>query len=102
MAICTFVFVKKPIYKNKYLLIFVAALVWVVFFDSNNLIYQYRLGQEIRDLSNEKDFYLEEIEKLKHQRESLNSDVNSLEKYAREEFLMKKENETLYLLDERN
>jgi cell division protein DivIC len=75
-------------------------MTWLTFFDENNFLYQYRLGKEIKALQKEKEFYQTEIEKLKLQKEALNTDQKSLETYAREHYLMKKEGEVLFLLKE--
>ncbi len=77
-------------------------MTWLTFFDENNFLYQYRLGQEIKALNTEKEFYRAEIEKLKAQKKALNTDEKSLEAYAREHYLMKKEDEVLFLLKEKD
>jgi len=79
----------------------VVLAVWLTFFDQNNFVYQYRLAKQIDELKSEKVFYEEEIQKLKAQREALSNDEEMLEKYAREEFLMKKPEEDLFLLKEK-
>ncbi len=91
----------KPWYRNKYVIVFVVLAVWLTFFDQNNFVYQYRLAKQIDELKSEKVFYEEEIQKLKAQREALSNDEEMLEKYAREEFLMKKPEEDLFLLKEK-
>lgn len=84
--------------KNKYFLVFVAALVWFVFFDQNNLIQQYRLTKEIKKLETEKAYYIEEIKRDSLQMEKFKNDPAELERYAREKYLMKKENEDIYII----
>ncbi len=84
--------------KNKYFLVFIAALVWFVFFDQNNLIQQYRLSKEIKKLEVEKDYYIEEIRRDSLQMEKFKNDPAELERYAREKYLMKKENEDIYII----
>ena len=92
----------SPWYKNKYVIVFVVLAVWLTFFDQNNFVYQYRLGKQIDELKSEKTFYEVEIQKLKEQREALSNDEEMLEKYAREQFLMKKPEEDLFLLKEKD
>jgi cell division protein FtsB len=92
----------SPWYKNKYVIVFVVLAVWLTFFDQNNFVYQYRLGKQIDELKSEKAFYEAEIQKLKEQREALSNDEEMLEKYAREQFLMKKPEEDLFLLKEKD
>ncbi|MBI1306760.1 MAG: septum formation initiator family protein [Bacteroidetes bacterium] len=86
--------------RNRYFLVFFALMFWLTFFDANNFLYQYRLRKEIKAMETEMDFYRTEIDKLKEQKKALNTDKKSLEAYAREHYLMKKEDEVLFLLKE--
>lgn len=90
----------RPLYKNRYFIVFVVLAVWLMFFDQNNFVYQYKLGKQIRNLEVEKEFYEKEIVKLKEQKRQLSTDEEMLEKYAREQYLMKKQDEVLFLLKE--
>jgi hypothetical protein len=95
MSVLKFIF---RILINKFFLTTVAFVVWMVFFDSNNLLTRNRLQEKLDVLNLEKQFYLEEIRKdslLTHQ---LMTDSTQLEKFARERYLMKKENEDLFLV----
>jgi cell division protein DivIC len=90
----------KRLLYNKFFLVFLLALVWLSFFDKNNLLYQRKLNTQIDGMKESKSFYQSEIEKLiKHQKE-LNSDRMHLEKYARERFLMKKKGETIFIIED--
>jgi cell division protein DivIC len=83
---------------NKYLITTVAFVVWLIFFDSNNMIMQQDLKAKLKDLQTEKKFYLDEIRRdsiLTHQ---LLTDTAALEKFAREKYLMKKEGEDIFLV----
>jgi len=91
----------KKALSNRYVIIAAILLLWLVFFDRNNLIYQYRLNKEIKTLQKEQTFYLSEIENLKAQKAALSSDLDLLEKYAREKYMMKEPGEDLYLLKEK-
>ena len=83
---------------NKYLLTTVAFIVWLVFFDSNNLLTRNRLQTQLDGLNQEKQFYLNEIQKDSTLIHDLMYDTTALEKFARERYLMKKENEDLFLV----
>lgn len=83
---------------NKYLLTTVAFVVWMVFFDSNNLLTRNKLQEKLDGLNVEKQFYLQEIRKDSTLTRQLASDSTQLEKYAREHYLMKKANEDLFLV----
>jgi cell division protein FtsB len=73
---------------------------WLTFFDQNNFVYQYKLRKQITALEVEKEFYEAEIVKLKEQKKQLSTDEEMLEKFAREQYLMKKKDEVLFLLNE--
>lgn len=85
-------------FKNKYLIALMAVLVWLLFFDKNNLIQQYRLQKQLHDLRRDKQYYLEEIRRDSTDLRMLQDDPDALERYARENYLMKKENEDIYII----
>ncbi len=91
----------KTWYKNRYFIVFAVLATWLAFFDQNNFVYQYRLGKQIKVLQDEKEFYEKEIVKLKEQKELLSTDEAMLERFARETYRMKKEDEVLFLLKEK-
>jgi cell division protein FtsB len=59
--------------------------------DSNGFINRFRLSEKLDELRTEKEFYVQEIDKVTIDKEKFESDEEILEKYAREEYLMKKE-----------
>lgn len=73
-------------------------LIWVVFFDSNDLYSQYSLANKLDNLKADKAYYLEKIEEVKEDREEILSNPDLLEKFAREKYLMKKPTEDLYVV----
>jgi cell division protein FtsB len=87
-----------PILKNKFVLVTLALLIWVAFFDSNNWIKQARLQSEIDDLEEQKEYYLKEIEKDSIALFDLTNNQETQEKFAREKYLMKKENEDVIVI----
>ncbi len=86
--------------KNKYAVALTAFFIWILFFDSNNLISQFRLVFNLNDLHKQKTFYLDEIEKDSTALYILKNDTASLEKFAREKYLMKRDNEDIFLIVE--
>lgn len=84
---------------NKYLLALVAFLVWLTFFDRNNFISQVRYGRTLNKQRLQKEFYKGEIERDSTALVEL-SDTNKLEKFAREKYLFKKDNEDIYVIVE--
>lgn len=83
---------------NKYLLVTTAFIVWMVFFDSNNFFTRSKLRDKLDDLEQEKHYYQDEIRKDSALTKKLLTDSAEQEKFAREKYLMKKDNEDLYLV----
>jgi len=83
---------------NKYFITTVAFVVWLVFFDSNNVLTSLRTRNKLNALRKDKKFYMDEIKKDSILVQKLHSDTLELEKYAREKYLMKKDNEDVYLV----
>lgn len=89
--------------KNKFFISGMAFLVWMLFFDRNDLSAQYEYRNEVNKLEEEKAFYEREIAKADIELKELTTNLNSLEKFARERYLMKRENEDIYVvIDETN
>ncbi len=83
--------------KNKYLLTAAGFTVWILFFDNRDLITShFREKGELRKLEQSKAYYEQEITATKQELEQLRSNPAVLEKYAREKYLMKKDNEDLF------
>ena len=84
--------------KNKYVLTIVLFIVWMSFFDRNNLVSRYKYRQELNKLVDKKAYYNSEIEKNKEDMKALMSDQDDLEKFAREKYLMKKDDEDIFII----
>lgn len=83
--------------KNKYFLTITALLVWLLFFDKNDVFSQYELIQKCNKLQSEKKYYQAEIENNRHNLDELRTNKKNLETFSREKYLMKKENEDVYV-----
>ncbi len=87
--------------KNKYLLTGLGFAVWLVFFDDRDIITtHFKHRHELQKLEESRDYYLGQIDATKKELDQLKSDPAILEKYAREKYWMKKDNEDLYILPE--
>ena len=73
-------------------------MVWMLFFDRNDLLSQYQYHQQVSKLKQERDFYQKETTKVHQDLDELTSNKEKLEKFAREKFLMKKENEDVFVI----
>ena len=92
-----FIKLLKP-FKNIYFLILIVYIVWMVLFDANSWLIHSDLNDEIKVLNSKIEFYNSEIEKDKKEINTLNS-IDGIEKYAREHYKMKKENEVVYIIE---
>lgn len=86
--------------KNKYFLSSIAFLIWMLFFDRNDIISQYDYRSQVNKLENEKEFYNNEIAKVQKDLDELTSNRDKLEKFARERYLMKRDNEDVFVIIE--
>lgn len=84
--------------RNTYFLLGFSFFFWMLFFDAEDFITQYTLWRKLNNLQAEKVYYLEEIEKVRQDREELTSNEALLEKFAREKYFMKKKKEDLYIV----
>ena len=87
----------KP-FRNIFVLSLIIFAIWMLFFDSNSWFIHNELNREIKKLEEEKEYYQGEIEKDKKEIKELSTD-EGLEKYGREHYKMKRENEEIYLIE---
>jgi len=87
--------------RNKYLITFVVFLVWIFFIDKFDIITQIKMNKEFKQLKEQQEFYKSEVEKDSTIIYNLNNNPEEQERFARERFLMKKDNEDLYIVREK-
>jgi len=87
-------------FRNKYFIAILVFFVWVLLFDRNNLIDKFTTLKQLEQLKKEKQYYLEKIEYNKARIEELKTNKENLEKFAREQYLMKKEDEDVFIVVE--
>ena len=86
--------------KNKYVIAVVLFVVWVGFFDQNNLVERRRNLKELKQLEKDKVYYQHKIGETTRRLEELKTDRDNLEKFAREQYLMKRANEDVFIIVE--
>lgn len=84
--------------RNKYILTLIVFVVWLVLLDSNNLISRFREVKNLKKLKFEKEYYTNRIEADQRKLKELRTDNKNLEKFAREQYKMKKPDEDLYIV----
>ncbi|WP_420387875.1 FtsB family cell division protein [Roseivirga sp.] len=84
--------------KNYYFLFGMFFLIWMLFVDSNDIASQIKMAGKLNDLKAQKEYYkAKKVEVLKD-REELSTNTELLEKFARENYMMKKKSEDLYVI----
>ena len=83
---------------NKYLLVLLGFVIWMLFLDSNSWLIHRELNAEIKELEKNKKYYLDQINGDKAIMEQLNDSLE-LESFARQEYFMKRENEEIYIIE---
>lgn len=86
-----------PYVRNKYIATVLLFLVWMTFFDENNFISQVKNQLKLAELEVDKEHYVKEIAESTEDLRLLQHDKELLEKFARERYLMKKENEEIFV-----
>jgi len=84
--------------KYRIYLVVLGFAVWVTFLDRNNLVNLIKYKRELSALREKEAYYKQEIEKMKADKKLIFSSDESLETFAREKYLMKKDNEDLYII----
>lgn len=87
-----------PFTRNFYFIVGVSFLIWMLFFDQNDFISQYRMKKKLKDLEDEYAYYAQQMPEVISQSQAIKSNSGLLEKYAREQYLMKKPTEDLYII----
>ncbi len=85
---------------NKYLVSLVFFVVWMLFFDQRDFFQQRERREELKKLEAKKRYYVQEIEKTQKELGDLQNNPAALEKFAREHYLMKKDGEDIYIIED--
>jgi cell division protein FtsB len=94
--------IKIPAYmKNKFFIAAVAFAIWLSSMDRNNFLSQYELSAEVNKLEDQKAFFQSEIDQTRKEQQELLSSPEKLEKFAREKYLMKKDDEDLFIITDK-
>lgn len=88
----------RGLIKNRYLLAGVIFIVWTALIDSNSYSVRLRLQSDLGKLKTEKIFYQKKIKQDSLNLSELKTNKANLEKFAREKYLMKKENEDIFII----
>lgn len=89
-----------PLLKDKFTLSLILFFVWIFFFDQNNLIDRHSNLKLLHQLDKDAIYYIEKIGQDTERLKELKSNSANLEKFAREQYLMKKPNEDIFIIVE--
>lgn len=84
---------------NRYFYATVVFLVVILFIDQFNLFEQIKLRKTLKDQKQQIEFYQQEISESKDLLDRLQNDTATMEKVAREQYMMKRDNEVVYLIE---
>ena len=87
-----------PFIRNKYFLTLTIFIIWILLLDTNNLIERYGQISELHKLEKDKEYYIKKIEEDRRKLNELKTDNHNLEKFAREQYRMKRKDEDLYII----
>lgn len=90
---------KENLYKTAYVLIGGLFLIWMLFLDSHSRLTHKELNEEIEQLEKRKNDLQETIARDKAAIDQLEN-LDSLEKYARENYGHKRKDETIFIVED--
>ena len=92
--------IRKFIGRYKYIITLVVFGIIIVFLDENSILHRMEVANEARNTRNEIEKYRQDFEESTQRLNELDADSNSIERIAREKYLMKKPNEDIYVFEE--
>lgn len=84
--------------KNKYAITGILFGLWMLFFDQHDIVSQLQLQSELRQYEEDKEYYRKRITETEKDLNELLTNEDNLEKFAREKYLMKKDNEEVFVI----
>jgi cell division protein FtsB len=95
-------FIQKimPYVANRYFVVSIGFVVWMLFFDQRDFFQQRERAAELKKVEDAKKYYQKEIEYTQKQLNNIQNNKSAIEKYARERYLLRREGEELYLFED--
>ena len=87
--------------RNKYVFVGLLFVLWMLFFDRNNVISQFRLRNSLNGLKDKKEHHQRERDDAQRQWTEIFSNDATLEKFAREKHFMKRSNEDIFIVEDK-
>jgi cell division protein FtsB len=83
---------------NKYFISSLLFLIWMLFFNEKDIITEFRRKDKLNELQKSEQHLNEVIIETKQELGQLKNNAQTIEKYAREKYMMKKDNEDLFII----
>ena len=87
-----------PFLKDKFYITGIIFVIWMLFLDRNDMFTQIQYVLKLNRIKTDQQYFQKEIELVKKELEELSTNQNKLEKFAREKYLMKRENEVVFVI----
>jgi|688.fasta_scaffold83473_6 hypothetical protein len=87
-------------WNNKYKITIILFIIWVVFIDNNSFITLYSRYKQINEINKQISFYKVELSKTEEEYKALFNKKTYFEKFVRERYFLKKENEDLFIFSQ--
>ena len=84
--------------KNKFFLAGTGFVIWMLFFDRNDVFTQMQWKSELSEMKESRQYFMDRISEDRKFSKDLQFNASAIEKYAREKYLMKRDNEDLFLV----
>ena len=84
---------------NRYVYTTLLFLVVILFIDQFNIFEQIRLHRALKDQRQQIEYYEQEVSQSQQYLDALQNDTATMEQVAREQYLMKRDNEVIYLIE---
>lgn len=89
-------------HKSKYILTLLVFAAWMMFFDDRDITTtHFRHPQELRELEQSKTYYQQQINSTRTELQQLKLNTATIEKYAREKYFMKRDDEDLFVVSDK-
>lgn len=85
---------------NRYTIVGVAFIIWMLFFDQNSLITHRELDKQIRSLERDEAYFQKNLENENEKLKMLQNNPAEIERIAREKFYLKKDNEDIFIIQQ--
>ena len=89
---------RNYLFRKKFLIVSIFFLVHIAFIDSNNLLIRFNDVRYLNQLKTDKEYYINKINNDTQRMNELKTNINNLEKFAREQYFMKNKDEDIYII----